>query len=178
VNNTPVHFYNIQPPAPVSNLGKPDGLVLLVGNISTPESLQDERIRYQKGANESGGYEYHRWTQPPGDMVRASLVRVLRSSGKYQRVIETGSSTPGDYLLRGRLDEFGEVDAGSIQTRISLQLELVDRKTNRSVWDTVVEREEPVSGKNVPDVVQSLDRNLQRVVTEAAAKIDQFLSAH
>jgi hypothetical protein len=54
-------------------------------------------------------------------------------------------------------------------------VELVDTKTNRSVWDRLVEREEPVSSKTVGDVVQSLDRNLQRVVSETAAEIDRFL---
>ena len=37
--------------------------------------------------------------------------------------------------------------------------------------------EEPVSSKTVADVVQSLDRNLQQVVSEAAAEIDKFLAA-
>src|SRR5260370_35775046 len=103
-------------------------------------------------------------------------MRVLRDSGKYQRVLESSSSAAGDYLLLGKLYEFGEVDSASIQTKISLMVELVDRKTNQNVWDHLVEREEPVSGKTVADVVQSLDRNLQRVVSETAVEIDKFLA--
>jgi phage gp36-like protein len=56
-------------------------------------------------------------------------------------------------------------------------VDLVDRKTNRNVWDHLTEREEPVTGKTVGDVVQSLDRNLQQAVGEAAAEIDKFLAA-
>jgi hypothetical protein len=41
----------------------------------------------------------------------------------------------------------------------------------------VAEREQSVSGKTVPDVVQSLDRNLQRVVSETVVEIDRFLAA-
>jgi cholesterol transport system auxiliary component len=155
----------------------PGGLILVVGDISTPELLQDARIRYRVGPNETGAYEYHRWAERPGLMVRDSLERALRASGKYQRVLDAGSSVTGDYLVRGKLSEFGEVDGPSIQTRISLQVELVDKKANRSVWDSLVEREEPVSDKNVADVVQSLDRNLQGVVNETTAEIDKFLSA-
>ena len=40
-----------------------------------------------------------------------------------------------------------------------------------------MEREEPVSSKSVTDVVQSLDRNLQQVASETAAKIDKFMAA-
>jgi ABC-type uncharacterized transport system auxiliary subunit len=110
-------------------------------------------------------------------MVRDALVRVLRDSGKYQRVLEAGSSTNGDYLLRGKLDEFDEVDDESVHTKISLHIELVDRKTNQNIWDQMVEREEPVSGKSVADVVQSLDRNLHHVMDETAGEIGKFLAA-
>jgi ABC-type uncharacterized transport system auxiliary subunit len=177
VSTRPVHYYNIDPALPPANQAKPDGLILLVGNIATPETLQDGRIRYRIGSNEAGAYEYHRWTERPGAIVRNSLVRALRASGKYRRVLESSSSAAGDYLVRGKLYEFGEVDNASIQTRISLQVELVDAKTNRNVWDRLVQRVEPVGSRSVPEVVQSLDRNLQHVVGEAAAEIDKFLAA-
>ena len=177
VSSRPVHYYTLGAPAPPPNLGKPDGLILLVGNIVTPEPLQDGRIRYRAGSNEAGAYEYHRWTERPGSMVRNALIRALRDSGKYQRVLESGSSTSGDYLLRGKLDEFDEVDQASIRTKISLHVELVDRKTNQNIWDHTVEREEPVSGKSVAEVVQSLDRNLLHVVSETAGEVDGVLAA-
>src|SRR5216684_3348926 len=155
---------------------RPRSFIVLGGAIATPEALQDGRIRYRTGSNEAGAYEYHRWTERPGSMMRHSLLRALPASGKYQRVLESTSSASGDYLLRGKLYEFGEVDNASILTRISLQVELVDKKTNRNVWDRLVEREEPVGGKRVADVVQSLDRNLQHVVRETAEQIDKFLA--
>lgn len=40
-----------------------------------------------------------------------------------------------------------------------------------------MEREEPVNGRTVPDVVQSLDRNLRQVVSETIVEIDKFLAA-
>jgi ABC-type uncharacterized transport system auxiliary subunit len=176
VSTKPAHYYAIELPPPSSGQSKPDGLILLVGAIAAPEALQDARIRYRAGSNESGAYEYHRWTERPGSMVHNALVRALRATGQYQHVLESGSTVTGDYLVRGRLYEFGEVDGPSIQTRILLHVELVDKKTNLTVWDRAVDREEPVSGKTVPDVVQSLDRNLQHAVTEIAAEIDKFLS--
>ncbi len=176
VSTRPVHYYALQAPPPPANQSKPDGLILLVGNIATPEVLQDSRIRYRAGDNEAGTYEYHRWTERPGLMVRNALTRALRDSGKYRRVLEAGSSMEGDYLLRGKLDEFDEVDQASIQTKISLRVELVDRKTNQSVWDYTAERQEPVSGKSVAEVVQSFDRNLQHVVSEIAGELDKYLA--
>jgi cholesterol transport system auxiliary component len=177
ISTKPVHYYAMQAPPRPANQSKPDGLILLVGDIAAPEALQDSRIRYRSGSNEAGAYEYHRWTERPGLMVRDALMRALRDSGKYQRVLEAGSSVNGDYLLRGKLEEFDEVDGSSIQTKILLRVELVDRKTNQNVWDYMAEREDPVSGKNVVDVVQSLDRNLQQVVSDIAAQLDKVLTA-
>jgi ABC-type uncharacterized transport system auxiliary subunit len=167
----PVHYYTLSPAAAPANQTNPAGPTIVVGAIITPESLQDARIRYRAGANEIGSYEYHRWMERPGTMVRDSLVRALRASGKYQRVLESSSAAVGDYLLRGKLYEFAEVDNPSIQTKIVLHLELVDMKTTRSVWDHHFEREEPASGKTIPDVVASMDRNLQQVVIAATAEI-------
>jgi ABC-type uncharacterized transport system auxiliary subunit len=91
--------------------------------------------------------------------------------------LESSSSAAGDYILRGKLYEFDEVDRETIETSISLQVDLQDTKTKRIVWDDLVKRDEPVSSKNVKDVVQSLDRNLQAVAKETAAEIDKFLAA-
>src|SRR5207245_3860278 len=129
------------------------GLILLVGAIPTPEALQDGRIRYRTGSNEAGAYEYHRWTERPGSMVRNSLVRALRASGKYQRVIESTSSASGDYLVRGKLYEFGELDRESILARISLQIESVHKNTHSNDWDHLLWREQPVHGRNVHDLL-------------------------
>jgi len=177
VGTRPAHYYTLGTGAPAATQSKPDGLILLVGNISTSEALQDSRIRYRTGANEAGAYEYHRWTERPGSMVRNALIRGLRDSAKYRRVLESGSSVSGDYLLRGELEEFDEVDGASIRTKISLHVELVELKTNQIVWDHMLERAEPVSGKTVVEVVQSLDRNLQQVVSETASEIDRFLTS-
>jgi len=150
---------------------------MVVANIPTPVSLQDGRIRYRIEPNQVGAYEYHRWSEQPGTMVRNSLVRALRASGKYQRVLESGSGIAGDYLVTGKLFEFDEVDSGTIQTKVSLELHLIDKKTGRHVWDHLFEHEDPVGAKNVKDVVASLDRNLQSVVGDAAGQIDAFVSA-
>ncbi len=146
----PVHYYRLSAVSAPSLPAKPDGPTLLVGAIVTPESLQDARIRYHAGANVTGSYEYHRWAERPGTMVRDSLVRALRASGKYSRVLESSSSAVGDHLLRGKLYEFAEVDGPAIGTKISLHLELIDAKTNHSIWDQHFEREEPANGRTMP----------------------------
>src|SRR5580658_6539734 len=121
LDSRPVHYYTIQTPAAPVAPPAPGGPAITVGNIAMPE-LQDGRIRYRIGSNEVGAYQFHRWTERPGTMISESLVRTLRASGKYRSVSESGSSAAGDYLLRGKLYEFDEVDRETIQTSISLQV--------------------------------------------------------
>jgi cholesterol transport system auxiliary component len=178
VAERPIHYYAINRPAISSAPAKPDGPALLVGRIATPEALEDARIRYRSGSNEVGSYEYHRWTERPGMMVRDLLVQTLRGSGKYRQVQEASSYATGDYLIRGKLYEFSEIDDPGIGTRVSLQLEVVAGKTGLVVWSRDYKRDEPVNGKTMKDVVTSLDHNLQQVVADATSGIDSYLSNH
>jgi ABC-type uncharacterized transport system auxiliary subunit len=175
LDSRPVHYYTIEtPPAPVTP-GPPAGPVLMVGDISMPPGVQDGRIRYRVGPNEVGAYQFQRWTERPGTMISESLVHALRASGKYRSVMESSSAVATDYQLRGELYEFDEVDRETIQTCISLRVDLVNVKTRQVVWGDLVEHEEPVRSKNIQEVVASLDRNLQAVVKETADGIGHFL---
>jgi ABC-type uncharacterized transport system auxiliary subunit len=129
INTRPVHYYTLEPPPALVTLGASTGPALIVGNISVPSELQDGRICYRIGSNEVGAYQFHRWIEDPGKMISESLAWTLRASGKYRSVIEAGSSVAGDYILHGRLDEFDEVDSETIQTSISLYVDLVDTKS-------------------------------------------------
>ena len=163
----------VKPVAPAET-----GPVVLVGRIATPQALQDGRIRYRDGLNEVGGYEYHRWTDPPGIMVKDSLMHVLRASGKFKAVQDAGSSADGDFTVRGKLLEFSELDGNGITTRISLDLEMREVKTGRLVWTELFTHDDPVEAKKVSDVVQSLDRNLQVILGNASSAIGTYIAAH
>jgi ABC-type uncharacterized transport system auxiliary subunit len=125
-----------------------------------------------------GTYEYHRWTDPPGIMVKDALIHVLRASGKFKSVQEAASSAEGDYNLRGKLLEFSEVDGNGISTRISLDLELREVRTGRLVWNETFTHDDPAQAKTVSDVVQSLDRNLQVVLGNVASDVGTYVAAH
>jgi len=171
VGGRPIHYYTINHPAIAVAAPKPDGPVLVIGRITTPEALQDGRIRYRVGSNEVGAYEYHRWTERPSAMVQDLLLQALRASGRCRQVLEASSTAEGDYRVRGRLREFAEIDDPGIQTRVSLRLELVDRKTGAVIWDRDYNRDAPVDGKTMNAVVLSMEQNLHVVIGEAASAI-------
>jgi ABC-type uncharacterized transport system auxiliary subunit len=178
VGGRPIHYYTINHATVTIPAAKPDGFVLVIGRITAPETLQDSRIRYRTGGNEVGAYEYHRWTERPGLMVQELLLESLRASGKYRQVQESSSAVVGDYVIRGKLHEFSEIDGEPrIQTRVSMHVELLDRKSGLVIWDRQYNRDEPVNGKIMKDVVRSMEQNLHQVVADATSGIEMFLSS-
>jgi len=153
-------------------------VTLLIGRIGAPEILQDQPIVYRSGRNEIGAYQYHMWAEPPAQMVRSVLIRRLQASGRYQSVTRLGGSTQGNFVLRGRLYEFEEVDTGgTILAKVSMEFELIDRSTHESVWNHFYSHTEPVQGKEIPNVVAALDRNLERGLSEVESGVASYFAS-
>lgn len=175
----PIRYFTIAiPPAPESATNTYP-VSLLIGHIGAPEILEDQPIVYRSGRNEIGAYEYHQWAEPPAQMVKSLLIRRLRASGRYQSVAQLGSSAEGNFLLRGTLYDFEEVDSGgAITALVSMQFELIDRKTHKTVWTHYYSRTEPVQGKEISDVVSALDHNLEQGLTEVESGLNAYFSAN
>ena len=173
----PSKYYTLDLPAAAPAAANSYPAALLVGRLSAPHLYRDTRVVYRTGATEIGTYEYHRWVEPPTDMLEAMLMRVLRDSGKYPSVQRQGANARGDYIVRGRLNEFGEVNAGGLTARISFEMELYDVKSGTTVWSHFYAHDEPVNGKDVPAVVEALNRNAQRGLGEVAAGLDRFFAS-
>ncbi len=172
----PIRYYTFQVPVAPSPATDTHLVSLLVGSIGGPEIFKDTPIAYRIGTNEVGTYQYSRWAEPPVEMLKSKLIRMLRASGQYQSVSGLGSTAEGQFVVRGRLYEFEEVDSGSIGGQVSMEFELYDRKSGKVVWSHSYSRNEPVEGKSISAVVTALDINLDRGLKEVAAGLGQYFS--
>ncbi|MGA7318435.1 MAG: ABC-type transport auxiliary lipoprotein family protein [Silvibacterium sp.] len=170
----PIHYYTVQQPAPPALVPGTHPVSLLVGNISAPGIYLDTPIAYRTGPNEIGTYQYSRWVEPPNALLKDKLIRMLRASGDYQSVAELGSTSDGQFVLRGRLYNFEEVDSTNIEGLVSMEFELYNRKTGKVVWSHYYSQSEPVQGKEISAVVAALDTNLDRGLKEVAAGLNQY----
>jgi ABC-type uncharacterized transport system auxiliary subunit len=152
---------------------------LLVANISGANIYQDTPIVYRVGANEIGTYQYSRWIEPPVALLRNKLIRELSTSGDYQSVNGLGgSNSAGQFVVRGRLYNFDEVDGANISGLVSMEFELYDRKSGKILWTHFYSQSEPVQTKEISAVVSALDTNLDRGLKEVAAGLNQYFSAN
>jgi ABC-type uncharacterized transport system auxiliary subunit len=173
-----IRYYTIQSATAPAASTNAQSVSLVVGTISGPEIFRGSPIAYRIGTNEIGTYQYSQWVEPPVMLVHSGLIRVLKASGNYKSVASLGSSADGQYLVRGRLYDFEEVDGGSITGLVSMEFELLDRKSGKIVWTHFYSQSEPVQGKEISAIVTALDVNLDRGLKETAAELNQYFSAN
>lgn len=174
----PIHYYRVGlPVAPTLATGA-HPVSLLVGNIGGADIYRDTPIVYRTGTNEIGVYRHSRWVEPPVELLKNKLIRVLRASGHYQSVSGLGSNANGQFIIRGRLYEFDEVDGANITGLVSMEFELYDRKSGKIVWTHFYSQSESAQGKDIPAVVVALDTNLDHGLKEIAAGLNQYFSAN
>ena len=178
VSNKPIRYYTIQSPAAPTLPASTHAVSLLVASVSGPEIFRDTPIAYRVGANEIGTYQYSRWAEPPVEMLQSNLIRLLSSSGNYQSVASLGSTSEGQFVVRGKLYDFEEVDGASITGLVSMEFDLYDRKSGKVVWSHYYSQSEPVQSKEISAVVSALDVNLDRGLNEVAAGLNQYFSAN
>jgi ABC-type uncharacterized transport system auxiliary subunit len=177
-SSKPIKYYTVQmTTAPTLSNGR-GPVSLLIGHISGSQVFKDTPIAYRSGANEIGVYQYSQWYEPPVDLIKGKLIRILRVSGNYQSVNEVGSTSDGQFVVRGRLYDFEEVDNGSISGLVSMEFDLYDRKTGKVVWTHFYSQSEPVTSKEIPAIVAALDNNLDRGLKEVAAGLDQYFATN
>lgn len=174
----PVKYYRIAPDASSAPAGgAPYPVTLILGQISAPNLFRDDRLVYSNGSVELGAYDDHRWAEPPPEMVENMLLESLRASGQYRTVERISSSARGDFILRGRLLAFNELDTAQVGAQFSLQLELFDRKAGAVVWTQTYSHDEPATGKTISAIVEALQTNVRTGLRELTASLGQYFAS-
>jgi ABC-type uncharacterized transport system auxiliary subunit len=153
-------------------------VTILLGSLTGSHLYREDRLVYSSAGQNMGTYEYQRWAEPPTEIIQDVLFRQLRASGRYRSVNMLRSSARGDFILRGRLYDFKEVEANPAVARVALEYELRDVKTGETVWSQFYSHDEPVGGKDVSSVVAALDRNVQGLIGQMRSSLEQYFSAH
>ena len=171
------YFLTAAPVSPQVNASRLP-VTILVGRLSAPRILRDDRVVYGMTDVEMGVDEYHRWTEPPTEMIEQLLVEHLRRSGQYKSVQRISSTARGDYLLRGHLTSLNESnDAAGIKARFNVQLELFDQKAGTVVWTDSYSHDEPVEKKSVSAVVEALQRNVNTGIAQLTGSLAQYFAS-
>jgi ABC-type uncharacterized transport system auxiliary subunit len=154
----------------------PYPVTLVLGPITSSDLYRGDQIVYTSNGQAMGLYQYHRWAEPPPEMIHDVLLRELRLSGRYQQVYSLRSDVRGDYRLRGRLYDFREVDGDRLAARVAFEFELQNSETGMIVWKRYYSHDEPVDGKDVTAVVVAMNRDVLSGLDEIRGGLEQYFS--
>jgi ABC-type uncharacterized transport system auxiliary subunit len=133
---------------------------------------------YRQGPAEIGFYDYHRWAADPASTVTTAVIDSLRFSRLFSFVKPYDGQSRQDYLLSGRIERLEEIDyGGSVRVEAKLSAELVDRRTDATVWTGEADETLAVEARNVNSVVVEMSHAVQKSIDRLVASLDQQLLA-
>jgi len=163
----PVHYYTLQMPAP-AQVGDPrTNFVLGVQQFRAPGPLRDDRILYYESPTQLNFYQQHRWGADPATMLAALAQRELQQTGVFAQVWLAPYQGNVDYVLRGQVLSFSEVDyQGGVKARVGLGLTLVRSSDRKMAWSAQRQLENPVQEQGVAAVVSALNAGTKQILDE------------
>jgi ABC-type uncharacterized transport system auxiliary subunit len=176
------YYYTLQPPAPPASGDTKTTLALGVEHFRAAEMLRDDRIVYYQAPTEMNYYEHHRWGSDPATMLSELALEWVAGTGIFAQVRMLPSREPLDYVLRGRVFSFEEVDYGEAsKVRVGLELTLVRSRDHKVVWSELRRVENPVQEKGMAGVVKGLNASSQQLLRDAlpglVAQVEQDYKA-
>lgn len=175
-------YYIVRIPPPPHSGDPKTPYVLGVERLRAPQMLHDDRIMYYESPTELNYYEYQRWSADPPTMLSELAVQYLDSLGVFAEVHLLPIRQPVDYVLRGRVFNFEEVDfEGSGKGRVSLELTLLRTRDRKVVWSARRAVEAPIQQKGLQGVVGAINAASQQLLGEVlpgvAAQVEQDFKA-
>jgi ABC-type uncharacterized transport system auxiliary subunit len=144
-----------------------------VRDFTCPDYLSDGRIVYRPTRTEVGYYEYHRWATTLRRVITDSIAGRLRTQGVFGSVESAQNAGGVTYVLTGAIERLEEVDDGrDVQAVVQLSAQLVDTRTQKTVWRHSEIASEPVIKRDVSGVVGGLSAATRRAIDALIASLE------
>jgi cholesterol transport system auxiliary component len=143
---------------------------LRIATPNAPRALDNARIAVVPEANTITVYAGARWADSGPHLVRDRLADAFRDSGRVAAISTDDSNLGADYELGGSLASFQtEYVGGTPEVVIRFDAILAATRKHQIVGTHRFEVHEPVSGKDVPQVVEAFGRAMDKVSRDVVA---------
>lgn len=164
----------ISPGAP-SDLKKIDS-VLLVESVDAEGLYDDFRVIYRSSPYQVSYYSYDFWVKKPAVLIKQSILKFFRGSGIFKRVIDKYTLFEPDLILKSRLFTIEEVDKGSAwYARLSLEIEIYNFKTKKSLWLHRFDRKLAMEKKEVTLLPEAISKILRSELLDVIVKLTEII---
>lgn len=167
-----MHYYTMEFPHTPSAAAPAVSRQIAVRTFRGDQRFADERIAYRENLSQINHYEYHRWANPPGELVTDYFIHRLKDSGAYAGVSAYKEGPDADFILGGRIRRFEEVDRDKeVFAAVDLELELANGKTRATVWRGEAECSKPLATRDLNGVTQGIHACLEETAGKLLAEM-------
>jgi len=163
----PTRYYTLNYPALAPEGDSKTSFVLEIEPFNASENLRDDRILYYESPTQFSYYEYHHWSPDPGALVTEMAKRRLHEAAVFAHVRSAPTHEPADFILRGHLLNFEELDyEPGGKARVALEMRLVRAPDHKTVWADRRDVQLPITQKGVDGVVNALTAATDQILSE------------
>ena len=162
-------------PGAHSNFKKIDK-TLLIESVDSEGLYDDFRVIYRNSPYQVNYYSYDFWVKKPAVLIKQSMLNFLVDSGVFSRVIDKYSIFEPELILKTRLFTMEEVDKGSAwYGRLSMEIEIYDFKTKKSLWLHRFDQQIPLAKKEVTLLPMAISEILKAELIEVLEKLAEII---
>ncbi|MBO9356137.1 ABC transporter [Bordetella petrii] len=168
-------FYRLPPSqiAAQGDAGQRQAPMHAVLRINTPDgnrSIDSTRILVVPEADRVSSYYGARWNDRAPVLLRDRLIESFRDAGIFRAVVTDSGNLGADVELSGDLSQFHVIyRSGSPVVVIVFEAALVDPASSRILAARRFHAEQPVRGKEVPEVVQAFGPAIDQLTVQLLA---------
>ncbi len=162
------NYYTLQMPPPPPPVNDPKtNFTVAIERFRAGEMLRNDRIVYYESPTELNFYDYHRWSADPGIMLAQLVARDLEDMALFAQVQLGPVRELVDYVLRGRIFNFEEVDyEGGAKGRVGFELTLFRTVDRKVVWSANRQIERAAQKPGLEGVVNALSDASQTLLRD------------
>ena len=119
---------------------------------------------------EQRNYAY--WTDAPPQMLRDQLVTYLKQAGIANNVVPSELRVESAYVVRGTIRRLEQLVGSSTGAVISLELAVLENRSDRLLLSKVYTAEKPTSGQDIDAAVVALNDGLDEIFAAFVSDLD------
>lgn len=169
------HYYDLYiEPSPIENSVKIDK-ILMVEDVWTNDALWRQSMVIRRSPYRLEYLHFDQWARIPEEMIKNTIIRFYKNSSLFANVIDSNYSLEPDILMRVHIDALEMLhEDKQWHSRLALDIEFVDFKTEKTFFTHYFDRKLPIEGKKpryVPEKISIILQEELLIIFEKLRKI-------
>ncbi|MFC1563118.1 hypothetical protein ACFL4Z_03610 [candidate division KSB1 bacterium] len=150
--------------------------VLGIEEFNSDDIYNRDNIIFREIPYEIQYYIYKRWASYPKTLISEKVLEHLKASALFKSVRHYPDFYNIDYLLRGNIKKFDELDkTDGWYANFSLEIEFLDIHKDSTLFVLRTDKMIKAKEKNVLEIVIAMSKCVQETFNELTEKIDKIL---